>query len=392
MSDAARVVRPARARSRARCRELCGGARGGRRRDGGRRRGRRRGRAGRRRDRHRAGTPFAAELAGRLDEVGLARNGRPRARAAADAQSAGARSRSGPGSSGSSSSRRSSATDCRAASSRRGSWSTSSSTPSSRRASRETGHFLIRDVHHGAYGVVYPLLIAPAWRAVRLGAGRLRRGEDDRLRADVADRDPGVLPRAPSPDRRSSSLLAAAAGRRRAVADVHGHADDGDGLLSALRLRGARARARARTPDDPAAARAARRSACLAFLTRSQAIVLDPGRRDGAASARVARPPAPAHARRLSRVSTASSPPASSACSPSSSRRGHSPYDVLGSYSVTGPRDLPARPGAEVGALPRRRARPLSRHRPVRGARCCSPSSAGRSTVRSASFSPRHCR
>jgi glycosyltransferase involved in cell wall biosynthesis len=28
-----------------------------------------------------------------------------------------------------------------------------------------TGHFLIRDVHHGAYGAVYPLLIAPAWRA-----------------------------------------------------------------------------------------------------------------------------------------------------------------------------------------------------------------------------------
>jgi hypothetical protein len=27
-----------------------------------------------------------------------------------------------------------------------------------------TGHFLIRDVHHGAYGVIYPLLIAPAYR------------------------------------------------------------------------------------------------------------------------------------------------------------------------------------------------------------------------------------
>ena len=27
-----------------------------------------------------------------------------------------------------------------------------------------SGHFLIRDVHHGAYGVVYPVLIAPAWR------------------------------------------------------------------------------------------------------------------------------------------------------------------------------------------------------------------------------------
>ncbi|MFL5950777.1 MAG: glycosyltransferase family 4 protein [Gaiellaceae bacterium] len=27
-----------------------------------------------------------------------------------------------------------------------------------------SGHFLIRDMHHGAYGAVYPLLIAPAWR------------------------------------------------------------------------------------------------------------------------------------------------------------------------------------------------------------------------------------
>jgi glycosyltransferase involved in cell wall biosynthesis len=27
-----------------------------------------------------------------------------------------------------------------------------------------TGHFLIRDQHHGAYGVVYPLVISPAWK------------------------------------------------------------------------------------------------------------------------------------------------------------------------------------------------------------------------------------
>jgi glycosyltransferase involved in cell wall biosynthesis/Gpi18-like mannosyltransferase len=27
-----------------------------------------------------------------------------------------------------------------------------------------TGHFLIRDVHHGSYPIVYPLLISPAWR------------------------------------------------------------------------------------------------------------------------------------------------------------------------------------------------------------------------------------
>src|SRR4029079_17200918 len=28
----------------------------------------------------------------------------------------------------------------------------------------QTGHFLIREQHHGAYGAVYPLLIAPAWK------------------------------------------------------------------------------------------------------------------------------------------------------------------------------------------------------------------------------------
>ena len=47
--------------------------------------------------------------------------------------------------------------------SRRGSWSTSSSTPSSRRASPDSGHFLIRDHSTAAYGVVYPVLISPAW-------------------------------------------------------------------------------------------------------------------------------------------------------------------------------------------------------------------------------------
>src|SRR5205807_7746891 len=28
-----------------------------------------------------------------------------------------------------------------------------------------TGHFLIRGEHHGAYGFLYPVLIAPAWKA-----------------------------------------------------------------------------------------------------------------------------------------------------------------------------------------------------------------------------------
>jgi glycosyltransferase involved in cell wall biosynthesis len=110
------------------------------------------------------GTEFAGELAGRLDEVGLARNGRPeptppipRSRLARVPPWA---------------------------------WLTALVVVSavfryglSRRvvapwimvdeliyselakSFAATGHFLIRDVHHGAYGVVYPLLVAPAWRA-----------------------------------------------------------------------------------------------------------------------------------------------------------------------------------------------------------------------------------
>jgi glycosyltransferase involved in cell wall biosynthesis len=110
------------------------------------------------------GTPFAAELAGRLDEVGLARNGRP-----------------DPGPS-----------PGRSLFSRVPVWAWLAALVVvsavfryglSRRvvapwimvdeliyselakSFAETGHFLIRDVHHGAYGFVYPALIAPAWRA-----------------------------------------------------------------------------------------------------------------------------------------------------------------------------------------------------------------------------------
>src|SRR5436190_2154491 len=38
------------------------------------------------------------------------------------------------------------------------------SSPGSWTSFASTGHFLIRDSHHGAYGVVYPILISPAWR------------------------------------------------------------------------------------------------------------------------------------------------------------------------------------------------------------------------------------
>jgi glycosyltransferase involved in cell wall biosynthesis len=109
------------------------------------------------------GTPFASELAGRLDDVGLARNGRPEpgpppkrsrlARVPVWAWLAGlvivsALFRYGL-------SRRVVAP-----------WIMVDELIYSElsKSFAQTGHFLIRDVHGGAYGVVYPLLIAPAWR------------------------------------------------------------------------------------------------------------------------------------------------------------------------------------------------------------------------------------
>src|SRR5439155_18149667 len=109
------------------------------------------------------GTPFAAELAGRLDEVGLARNGRPDpgtkpsrgpfAGVPAWAWLAGLVLLSAA---------------FRYGLSRRvvAPWIMVDELIYSELAKSfaATGHFLIRDVHHGAYGVVYPALIAPAWR------------------------------------------------------------------------------------------------------------------------------------------------------------------------------------------------------------------------------------
>ena len=111
------------------------------------------------------GTPFAAELAGQLDEVGLARNGRP-AQQPAPSRGANLLARVPVWA-----------------------WLTALVVVSSvfryglsrrvvapwimvdeliyselAKSFADTGHFLIRDVHHGAYGAVYPLLIAPAWK------------------------------------------------------------------------------------------------------------------------------------------------------------------------------------------------------------------------------------
>jgi len=110
------------------------------------------------------GTPFAAELAGRLDDVGLARTGRPEpgpplnrsrlARVPVWAWLAGLVVLSAV---------------FRYGLSRRvvAPWIMVDELIYSELAKSfgQTGHFLIRDVHDGAYGVVYPLLIAPAWRA-----------------------------------------------------------------------------------------------------------------------------------------------------------------------------------------------------------------------------------
>jgi hypothetical protein len=109
------------------------------------------------------GTPFAAELAGRLDDVGLALNGRPEpapsprpsrlARVPVWAWLAGLVVLSAV---------------FRYGLSRRvvAPWIMVDELIYSELAKSfaRTGHFLIRDVHHGAYGVAYPLLIAPAWR------------------------------------------------------------------------------------------------------------------------------------------------------------------------------------------------------------------------------------
>jgi hypothetical protein len=109
------------------------------------------------------GTPFAAELGGRLDELGLARNGRPDpgpqpaigrlARVPAWAWLAALVVLSA---------------GFRYGLSRRvvAPWIMADELIYSELAKSfaSTGHFLIRDVHHGTYGVVYPLVIAPAWR------------------------------------------------------------------------------------------------------------------------------------------------------------------------------------------------------------------------------------
>ena len=381
MSDAARPLRRARARPGRVAEAVRRRARGGCRRDGRRRRGRRRGRASCRRDRRRAGNRRSQPSSpGGSTRSGLRATAAP-SRVAAAPQRGLRASRRGRGSSP----LVVVSAVFRYGLSRRvvAPWIMVDELIYSELAKSfaATGHFLIRDVHHGAYGAVYPLLIAPAWRVVRLRAGRLRGREDDRVGADVAHRDPGVLPRAPR-------ALPAVVARWRRVLAVAVPSMMYTGTLMTetvfYPIFVCVALALVLALERPTLTRqVVLLAACLlAFLTRSQAIVLDPGRRDGAAGARLARPP-PSHPgrqgvpRRVRRARRSRS----SASSSSSWPAGKSPFDVLGSYSVTGHAELPRRPGAEVAALPRLRARPVPRHRPVR---CAAPARGARTLARPA--------
>ena len=62
------------------------------------------------------------------------------------------------------------------------------------------GRFLVRGVPSSGYGFVYPVLIAPAFRALRLGSARLRGREGDQRLRHVARSGPDLLPRAPAAD------------------------------------------------------------------------------------------------------------------------------------------------------------------------------------------------
>ncbi len=110
------------------------------------------------------GSPVAAQLAERLDEIGLARNGRPAA-APAHGPSALARVPAWAWLA----LLVASSILVRYALSRKvvAPWIMVDELIYSELAKSfaATGHFLIRDEHHGAYGAVYPVLISPAYRA-----------------------------------------------------------------------------------------------------------------------------------------------------------------------------------------------------------------------------------
>ncbi len=119
--------------------------------------------------------------------------------------------------------------------------------------------FRIRgDAVAGAYGFVYPLLLAPAWALFDCDPGRVHGREGDQRPRGVARGRARLPARAPFrlADRR---LRRRRAHGRAAVAPVRGDADDGERVLPAVPARRARARVRARAADVDALAAPARR-------------------------------------------------------------------------------------------------------------------------------------
>ena len=106
------------------------------------------------------------------------------------------------------------------------------------------GQPLVRGESDPGYGVVYPLVISPAYAALPQSSGGVRGGEGAELVRDVPRSDPGVPARAAGRRPRFRAARRAARGRD-PVARVHGHGDDRERVLPAVPRRDARARARA---------------------------------------------------------------------------------------------------------------------------------------------------
>ena len=115
------------------------------------------------------------------------------------------------------------------------------------RSFADTGHFLIRGAHAN-YGFVYPLLLSPAYALFGSVADVYQWARLFNALVDVLGRLPGLSARAA---RRAAGIRACGGGARgRDPADgLRRHADDGERVLSGLRLARVRARARARAAD-----------------------------------------------------------------------------------------------------------------------------------------------
>ena len=115
----------------------------------------------------------------------------------------------------------------------------------------------VRDEPFGIVSVLYPLLLAPAYMALRLAAGRVCRCENDQRGRDVARRDPR-LPDRPQAAPRPHVAAGGAARGRAALARVHRDAHVRERVLSRVPGRGVGSALRAGLADAPAPAAPAR--------------------------------------------------------------------------------------------------------------------------------------